>query len=202
MKKSSVLTVALIVISIGLLNAQTTKGKYLVELSSDLLSLGYSSSTSKSDNGGSDNTLNSFTVGLRPSAGYFVIDNLALGLGFNITYSVGNLGEDNQYSYMATDIGPFVRYYIPTSKVLPFFQLDGSVGSQVWDINDGKNKFGVTKYGGGIGMAVPLGERIMGDLLLGYYSETTKDKEDNENNSRRVAGTLGLSIGFTILLGS
>ena len=57
-------------------------------------------------------------------------------------------------------------------------------------------------YGGGIGLAVPLGERVMVDVLAGYNSTTIKDREDNADNERRVMGTLGLNIGFVILLGS
>jgi hypothetical protein len=29
-----------------------------------------------------------------------------------------------------------------------------------------------------------------------------KDKEDNDNNERFVAGTIGLKLGFTVYLGS
>ena len=42
----------------------------------------------------------------------------------------------------------------------------------------------------------------MVDVLAGYHAVTIKDREDNADNERRVMGTLGLNIGFTILLGS
>ena len=57
-------------------------------------------------------------------------------------------------------------------------------------------------FGGGIGLAAPLGEKVTFDIMAGYDSLTVKDKEDNDDNYRTVIGTLGLKIGFTILLGS
>ena len=49
MKKTSFLTIGLIVISIGFLNAQTNQGKLLLGLSSDILNLGYTTLKTKSD---------------------------------------------------------------------------------------------------------------------------------------------------------
>ncbi len=54
----------------------------------------------------------------------------------------------------------------------------------------------------GIGVAIPLGEKASFDALVGYHSTIYKDKEDNENNSRNIVGTVGLKLGFTIFLGS
>ena len=193
MKKTSLLTVGLIIISIGMLNAQTNQGNFLLGLSSDIFSLGYTTTKTKSDAGGSEEADKSFNVNLSPKIGYFLIDNLAIGLDLGVEFVTINSGDYN-HSGTYISAGPFVRYYVPTSKVLPFFELGGSIGSM--DTNN------VIKYGGGIGLAAPLGERVMVDVLAGYHSVTYKDREDNADNERRVMGTLGLNIGFTILLGS
>ena len=56
--------------------------------------------------------------------GFFVIDNLVLGLDLNIALSTVKYGGDNyESSQNLFSAGPFIRYYIPTSKVLPFFEL-------------------------------------------------------------------------------
>tara|TARA_B100001057_G_scaffold431671_1_gene459316 strand:+ start:395 stop:637 length:243 start_codon:yes stop_codon:yes gene_type:complete len=65
---------------------------------------------------------------------------------------------------------------------------------------DDEYKSSVMLIGGGIGLASPLGENVMLDILAGYNSLTLKDKEENDDNDRIVIGTLGLKIGLTILL--
>lgn len=203
MKKTSFLTIGLIVISIGFLNAQTNKGKLLLGLSSDIFNLGYSSSMLKSDATDSEQENKSFNVNFQSKIGYFFIDNFVIGLDLSTGLQTGKTGDDNdKYTFTSSHVGPFVRYYIPTSKVLPFFELGGSIGSMNTKFEDGKDKTGIIKYGGGIGLAVPIGERVMADVLAGYHSTTFKDMEDNENNERRIIGTLGVNVGFTILLGS
>jgi len=203
MKRSSLLTVGLIAISIGLLNAQTNQGKFIVGVSSlhsfassgsELMSLGYTSIKSKSDADGFQESEpeKSFSINANPKAGYFVIDNLAIGLDLNIGFSIYNLGDDKS-SHTTFAVGPFVRYYIPTSKVLPFFELGASYGMM-------SNKTRLMSLGGGIGLAVPVGERITIDIAAGYKSLTYKYNE--EDNERDVFGTLGLKVGFMVLLGS
>ncbi len=222
MKKITLLTVFMLTISFGFLNAQTNQGKVLLGVSStlslygtgsDLMNLGYSSVKSKSDaDGFEESDPDKMTsINLLPKVGYFVIDNLALGLDVNIALSTTKDGEDSdKYSQTLLSVGPFIRYYIPTSKVLPFFEINGSLGS-INNKNDYSDntyyedveyKSSVMSIGGGIGLAAPLGDRVTFDVLAGYNSLTVKDKEDNDDNYRTVIGTLGLKIGFTILLGS
>ncbi len=194
MKKASFLTIGLFVISIGFLNAQTNQGKLLLGLSSDIFSLGYTTVKTKSDAGGSEDADKLFSVNLSPKVGYFVIDNLAIGLDFGVGLIANNIGTDDSNTTAWISAGPFVRYYVPTSKVLPFLELGGALGSQ------GTNT--TVKYGGGIGLAMPLSERVMVDVLAGYHALYHKDREDNADNERAILGTLGLSIGFVVLLGS
>jgi hypothetical protein len=222
MKTTTLFTIFLLAISSGLLKAQTNQGKMLLGVSStislagtgsDLMSLGYSSVKYKSDADGFDESdpVKMTNINLLPKLGYFVIDNLALGLDLNIARSTEKDGEDSdKYSQILFSVGPFVRYYIPSSKVLPFFEISGSFGSintkydysdnTYWEDDDYKSS--VMTFGGGIGLAAFLGERVAFDVLAGYNSLTVKDKEDNEDNYRTVIGTLGLKLGFTILLGS
>jgi len=208
MKKTSFLTIGLLVISIGLLNAQTNQGKLIVSLSSDIFGLGYTTSKTKSDTDGSEEASKSFNVNLSPKIGYFLIDNLAIGLDLGVGLQTGKTGTDNdKFTLISMGAGPFVRYYIPTSKILPFFELDGSYtySTYSWmntNSGDSKTNIGTLNYGGGIGLAAPLGERVMADILAGYHSFTYKDRENNVDNERTVMGTLGLSIGFTLFLGA
>jgi hypothetical protein len=222
MKKITILAVCLVTISFGLLKGQTNQRKVLLGLSStlslvgtgsDLMNLGYSSVKNKSDADGFEesNPYKISSINLLPKVGYFVADNFAIGLDLNIALSSTKYGEDNnKYTQTLFNVGPFVRYYIPTSKVLPYFEISGSFGeiNNKYDFGDNtymedvENKASVMSIGGGIGLAAPLGERVTLDVLAGYNSLTVKTKENNEDNDRSVSGTIGIKIGFTILLGS
>jgi hypothetical protein len=222
MKKITSFTIILFAISFGILNAQMNQGKVLLGVSSaislsaagsELMSLGFSSIKYKSDADGFEepepSKMTSFN--LLPKVGYFFADNLAIGLDARISLSSEKYGgEDDKYSTRIFSAGPFIRYYIPASKILPFFEISGSFGginyksdysdNTYWE--DSEYKTSIRSFGGGIGLAAPLGERIMFDVLAGYDSLTIKDKEDNDDNYRSVIGTTGIKIGFTVLLGS
>ena len=215
MKTLTLISVFVLTIGTGLLNAQTSQGSVLIGVSStlslagsgsDLMGLGFSSIKYKSDIDGFENSDSDkmTSINLQPKIGYFVNDNLALGLDLNIALSSEKNGEDgDKYSQTLLGAGPFVRYYIPKSKVSPFIEISGSFGSlkDKYNSEDGF-KSSITSIGGGVGLAAPLGEKVLLDILAGYNTLTVKDKEDNEDNFRSVIGTLGLKIGFTILLGS
>lgn len=222
MKKITLLAVSLMTISFGLLHAQTNQGKVLIGVSStlslagtgsNLMNIGYSSVKNKSDADGfeASDPDKMTSINLLPKIGFLVANNFAVGLDLNIAFASTKDGADNdKYSQTMLSVGPFVRYYIPTSKVLPFFELSGSFGTlkYKYDYSDNTNredsesKSGVTSFGGGFGLAAPLGERVMLDILAGYNSLTVKDKEDNEDNDRTTIGTVGIKLGFTISLGS
>ena len=191
MKKTSILTIGLFVLSIGLLNAQTSQGNYLLDLSSNAFAIQFMTSKTKSDSYESDAD-KYLTLNLSPKAGYFVIDNLAVGLGVVFTFMAYDLGNENN-TRTSISAGPFVRYYVPTSTVLPFAELGCSFGTQTFNT--------IIQYGGGIGLAVPLTNKVMVDAMLGYQSSTYKDK-DNTDNLKIIMGSLQLNIGFVIFLGS
>ncbi len=215
--KSLILASVIIAVNCNILSAQTSKGKFLLgELSYvELLgngvigstNLGYSTFQNKSDGDNDDSKDKQFSLNIVPRAGYFVIDNLAIGLDvFLATESNKAMHDGYKSSSTFFAVGPFVRYYIPTKKVLPFAEVNYSMGSR-----KGKSEFdgseysyssAIKLYGAGLGVAIPIGEKVSFDAVAGYHAYVNKDKEDNENNERLVAGTIGLKLGFTVFLGS
>ncbi|AMP99953.1 hypothetical protein AY601_3080 [Pedobacter cryoconitis] len=99
-------------------NAQTEKGKTIAGGS-----IGYSNS--KSSNNAMESKQNSLT--LLPSIGYFVKDNLALGLGIGYSRLTEEGSEKTQYllnQKNTTDyfmVSPFIRRYINISDQFKFF---------------------------------------------------------------------------------
>jgi hypothetical protein len=214
------LILAFIIISVNckILSAQTSKGKFLIgELSYiELLgngvlgsaNLGYSTFQNKSDGDNDNDKDKMFSINIVPRAGYFVINNLAIGLDVLLATEKVTSGGDVDYTYNSTlfAVGPFVRYYVPTKKVLPFAEVNYSMGSRTYTSEFAGNepntdKYAIKLYGAGLGLAVPIGEKVSFDIVAGYHTYVNKDKEDNEDNERFVAGTIGLKFGFTVFLG-
>ena len=192
MKKTSLLTIGLLVISIGFMNAQINKGGFKMGLSSDIFDLGYTKTKTNSD-AGSEFNYKRFDFNLAPKVSYFVIDKLEVGIDINFGLRMTYYDEDSFNRTTTINAGPFVRYYIPTSKVLPFLELGGAFGSQ--------GSFTTVNYGAGIGLAVPLGERVLADILARYHSQSRKDK-DSSTGMTIITGGFGLNLGFAFLLGS
>lgn len=219
MKKVILLAGILCVFNLSMLFAQTEKGNVLLGLSSsfgltgnnpNMMSLEFSSSKEKSDgsgtNGFSPNKTTSFN--LSPKVGYFIKKNLAIGLDVSMSLSHSNQHSTN-YTMTSNGslytAGPFVRYYITTGKVLPFIELGGSLGlannKDDYYNNSNELKQSILMLEGGVGVAVPLGDRVSFDGMLDYRSITVKDVKNNPNNDRTVLGTIGLKVGFTIFFG-
>jgi len=209
---------AVIFVSGGSLKAQTNQGKFILgELSNveifgsgsvTTMNLGMTTFKVKSDTGNEDNSDpdKQFSMNFIPRFGYFVLNNFAVGLDLSLTYSHSNQNS-GVYIYNRTQFsaGPFIRYYIPTPKLLPFAEINYSIGSGGYksyynDELSGESKYQVQLYGIGIGLGVPLGEKVSFDTKVGYQSFILKAKEDNENNVREIIGTIGLKIGLTIFL--
>jgi len=218
MKKLTLITTLLLVTSFGLLTAQSNKGNTLVGISSslnlvgsstDVMTLGFSSIKQKSNASGfsepEPDKMTSFNV--LPKVGYFIIDDLAIGLDLSYSLAVSKNGETNSKStYSLFGAGPFVRYYLPAAKVLPYFELNSIFGisksKYESDNSDNESTSSLTSLGGAVGIAAPLGDKVTFDVSLGYNSLIIKEKEDNPDNDRTVVGTVGLKLGFTIFFGT
>ncbi len=201
-----------------LLKAQISQGKILVGVSSmvpllstgnNFLSIGYSTIKQKSNAAGftEPDPSKYLNLYLNPKVGYFITNNIALGLDIFTMYTNSKDG-DYSYNNLLLSGGPFVRYYVSSGTILPFLEAGGTIGT-VKSKSDFGAYFGESKsttnifsFGGGVGIAVPLGNRVTFDFLLGYNSLTIKEKDDNPDNERDIYGTFGFNFGFVIMLGS
>ena len=196
------------------LSAQISKGSFLIgELTTlnleaqvvSYMNLGYATYKTKSDNNTDNNSDKIFSINLTPRVGYFVIDNLAIGLDIPVNFSHRKDGSGYYKSVVTMlSVGPFVRYYLPGSKVKPFAELNGSLGTIIsksdFDSNENRSTTSLKEFGGGLGAAFPLGKKVCFDVLAGYYCQIIKDIENNSDNDRVRIGTLGLKLGFTVFL--
>lgn len=99
-------------------NAQTEKGKTIVGGT-----IGYSNDKNNNDHVDSKQT----TFTLLPSIGYFIKDNLALGLGIGYSSVTANTSEKSEFlmnQKNKTDnfiVSPFIRHYVNISDQFKFF---------------------------------------------------------------------------------
>lgn len=199
----------------GIVSAQTQKGKILLGASTNFsllgggsgteyLSLGFSSI--KYDNIG-DDADNLISLNLFPKIGYFIMDNLAVGLDLNVAMASQKDGsDDSKYVNTMLGAGPFARYYFGSSKVRPFIELNslfGSVQTKFEGVDlDLEYSTKLTSFGGGFGVAIPIGDKFCFDILLGYNNVTINESEDSGFiSSDAKVNNIGLKLGFTALLG-
>lgn len=216
--KTAILVLSFIIIVNGSLSAQTGKGTILIGEFTNInltgegtplnMNLGWSTFKQKSDSGDEDNSNSDkqFAISLTPRMGYFIINNFAVGLDLTIdyTHTEGN-GGDYVSNMTRFGAGPFIRYYVPSKKLLPFAEASYSIGSSKtkWEYDntfDGDYNTQVQQWGLGFGLGIPMGEKVAFDALIGYHSFIYKDKEDNDDNLRFIVGTVGLKLGLTVFL--
>lgn len=153
--------------------------------------------------------------GLGVMGGYFVADNIAVGLGLGYG-SFSSEDTDDGVTYETSgslfSITPFARYYIPYTDVFSFFgELSVGIGA-------GSDKFSTTSGGNtttqeasvstlrtGIapGFNFFVHENIALEIkygFLGYNSFTTERDFGNDNSVKDSSSNFGLNLDLTSLV--
>ncbi len=100
-------------------NAQTEKGNFLISASSNL---DFTSSSIKLKNGDTSNDGGDMsTFEFTPAVGYFVANNLALGVMLSLESS-SDEEDGDKYTETTTMLLPFAVLYFGKSNVKPFVQ--------------------------------------------------------------------------------
>ncbi|MBL0128771.1 MAG: outer membrane beta-barrel protein [Flavobacteriales bacterium] len=160
--------------------AQTDQGTWMFGAGSNL---GFTSGKENSDQ---EDAASQLSLDVR--AGYFVIDNLAIGLdlGYSSVSVGGVAGAD-------LGVGPYLRYYLMESKL--FGELGYKIGSSSYD----GNKLGSTgALGIGVGYAAWLNDNVTIEPMIKYSALSTKpDGGDSYSGS-----AFGVMVNFGIYLGN
>ena len=119
MKKLFLLT-AVALFGFTSLNAQTEKGSWMFGADT-----GVSFASSKAQGEfegnevGDETTISTFSF--TPNANYFVMDNLAVGLGLSFSSSKTDFGDDDDYKTNAISVIPNATYFFKSeSSVVPY----------------------------------------------------------------------------------
>lgn len=189
----------------GAMNAQTEKGSWVIGGST---TIGFNSTSSKVKyNGQSVDGPKSTSFNIKPSAGYFVANNVAVGLDFGFTSTKNEsteyfLGE--QYDYESTFntfiVMPTATYYFKSaSKVMPY--LGAGVGYfsnttkfPASSFNNDETKFTTDglAWGAKGGIVYLVTPSVGIDLGLAYVNTSNKEGE-----VKIVTNTFGVNAGFS-----
>jgi opacity protein-like surface antigen len=230
MQKITSITAALLLVCAFSVIAQPSQGRLFLGASSSMNPYGFGGGTNfgsfyinkqivKSDdkdledsNNDGDSKDRSFNFA--PKIGYFLADNIVVGLGYSHVNFFSSYTDDNS-SYESKDIVkivcPFVRLYAPVSTVSLFLDVEGGLGilkdNQEYDyfLNDSfdekdESSSKATSIIVSLGVAIPLADRINLDLAATYNRLGIEDKEDNPDNTRYINISYGAKIGFTFFL--
>ncbi len=180
--------------------SQTEKGKFIV---SGAAGLTINAGTIKYEYDGKTLADNNQTViEFTPTFGYFVIDNLAIGLTSSISSSTQKAESGDKYNTTTISLAPTVLYFFPVEgKIKPFAQLAFGLNSRTEkDMpkmgDDEKYSASGLLISGGGGVAFFINENVSFNAGLAYNSSTLTDSDDDK--AKIKYGVFGGSIGISV----
>lgn len=173
--------------------AQTVQGTFTV-------GGGVSYSSGKEENiyGGE---VKSSTFSFRPSIGYFVVDNLAVGVNLGLTSGKQEQGSST-YKTSEFQVGPFARYYVFTSNERFAFMAEAALlfGSDKQESGGFEQKGSSTTFYLSPGFTYFLTDRWGLDLQLQGISFYSSDPNKDVDNDKESGVTIGADF-FNPVLG-
>jgi outer membrane protein len=174
----------------------TNKGTFLLGGSTNL---NFGADTEKSKSGGSTSTDGKTTsFSLEPSAGYFFMDNLAVGAGLGLSTSTYKPdGGGLKYNSSTVSLSPFARYYFDKFYAQGAFQF----GSQKSELTSGSttetSKDAISGWSLAGGYVILLNESVSLEPQVGYRSIGYKDKDSDDKD---ISSGLFVRLGVFIYL--
>ncbi len=172
---------------------------------SDLMSLSFLRSKHRAGSN-TYNEDNIRTFSLLPRGGYFIMDNLVVGVETMLARSSRQHdGSEGKYIESTFAIGPFIRYYYPLEKVCPFAEIEMMFGSYTdkWPTSGSIEevyRYSLSAAGLHLGVAVPIGDKVTFDMTAGYTRIVWKETEDNEDDLSEIYTGPMIRMGFTLYL--
>ncbi|MDO4228426.1 MAG: outer membrane beta-barrel protein [Capnocytophaga sp.] len=173
--------------------AQTEKGSFFV--GSDFgLSFSSGKTVTRSD-GNKVGDVKTSTFKINPNANYFIIDNLAVGLGLEYTNAkTKSSGTTTTSNYFA--IAPNAHYFFPLGgDVVPFVGAKVGFGSLSEGDSDTLKYRGLV-FGGKAGVAYFLNEGFALTGFLDYDHKSLKQKQ-NESIKQNI-GVFSVGVGVAL----
>jgi len=194
---------AIVFVFTNVILAQTEQGKYVLSGATGLQFI--SSNIEYEQDGQSQGDITQSSFSFMPSVGYFVIDNLAIGLSANFI-SMTQKEQGRKYTNKSTMILPSAMYYFPVAGNLkPLVQVGAGIMSTVFEGDFSEPFYDSYKqeasglainFGGGA--AYFINENVSLNFGLSYTMANLKDGDDSDfvQKQGNFAGNVGLSVYF------
>lgn len=198
MKKVFLLAITLAFTNVIL--AQTEKGKFMLSGATGLQFISSNIEYEYDGQSEGEYTQNSFSI--MPSVGYFVVDNLAVGLSANFTSTTQKF-EEEKYTVTSTMLLPTALYYFPVEgQFKPLLQVGaGLMSTKEKDSYDGESdeyKMSGLALNFGGGASYFINNNVSLNLGLSYTIANLKDGDDSDFVQKQ--GNFGANIGFSVFL--
>jgi hypothetical protein len=143
------------------------------------------------------------SIGLHPSFGYFLMDDLAVGSGVLLSYS---RFKEVGYRTMGGGVEPYVRYYLGKQAPTRFFAQANGAFSYLQAKNTGDSHYGSgytgNSFGGSVGIVRFITEQVGLEAQFHYnnYQNVQTDGFRTTHDSRQ--DNYGLRFGIQVHLPS
>ncbi len=177
-------------------NAQTEKGKWIISGST---SISYATTNLTLEFEGeeiSDDTKGSI-FSLTPSVGYFVINNLAVGLDLSFASTNNDNGTTDVTTSSFSSILGGTYYFEAGDKFKPFVGLGAGLITTSSGDDDALKSNGLALRGRG-GLAYFVNQSLSIDFSVLYLNTNQKNKENSDLVSKNSSIAVGL--GFSLFL--
>lgn len=159
----------------------------------------FSTSSKAKQNGNTSKISSTFQIQAAPRVGYFLKDNLAVGLEvFVATTSTSFENFDGKVNTSSLLAAPFVRYYFYDG-----FFGEGTVGVGSSTTNDeflGEQKSNVFGWRLGAGYNLPLGNHISLEPTINYSWENQTPKDAGDFDASSIITSVFVGLGITAYL--
>ncbi len=177
-------------------NAQTEKGNWIFGGNTSF-SFASTNATIEFDGEEVDDDNKSSVFSVTPSVGYFVIDNLAVGMDLSFTSTKEDDGN-NDFTVSSFAVIPSGTYFFEAGdKFKPYVGVGvGLISTSAGD--DDINKSSGLAIRGKGGVAYFLNESIALDFSVQYLNTSQKNKEESDLVTKN--NSIGVGFGFSLFL--
>ena len=195
--KKFLLIAAIAVCGMTSVNAQTEKGNWTFGGSS---TFSFNSNTQKSEFDGDEleGETKISNINFSADAGYFVIDNLSVGLEFMVSSSKETYeesGDESEFKSSSFAVLPQATYFFRSdSDIAPF--VGAKVGYMYAGGEEDINKYSGLAFGANAGLAYFINSNVSIDLMVEYLNASLSNKEESDFVQKNSA--IGAGIGFSI----
>lgn len=186
------LATMLVILFFGIAEGTSQVAKGTIRLGPELA---YSSANQEID--GFSAKFKTTTLNLQLSGGYFVVDNLEIGLGVQLTSTENKVDSDKQTT-SGTVIGPNVTYMVPIGENF-YLPISGGLGYNSLTIDDDFSETNLSGLGYGVGVGI---EYLVSNKIGARFSLifNTGSLQDNDSDLELDVTTTQAGIGVNIYL--